>query len=1044
MNREQAYEIIKSEIDQISHLELRRAISLMLSRTNASAAENVNPAIERELEFWKGNSFVGEGFAREAKIRATCNFFYNHFRAEPYNLDVPALQGNQPFANNQIGLLDNPTEVRHTMLMYCEYLMILSTKPKEVQQAFLHSFPPADSNFLQCSGGSRTRISENLTQLKVSDLDRYMFDAHSNSSSNIQGKLKPKIHAGNHIHLVPYINYALSTESAETLRERDNYYLTPQFGTASTDLFQQLRDYDKIFKELLLKDEEFISYVTSQIGKKMAVINAVIETAKANGVEIDANSLTLKASSYRDFIIVGTKAGNIGELVEYSDKTGEFKWSEEKILRLAAKEFLANFFTKEKTLEEQRPNQISIDAISQEAGLFSCKTSDHLVKLLKSNDLEEVTIGVEALWTLAERMVSNSKLQVVRTVNALGGEQVLANIKSGLKQYPNYQHKVGRIKENFDVYVGNPAVIACLASTPEQEQQISLGILVSTGATTEEIIQYCDRTAVERLRHDLTQPITEDDGSTKTVTAKMEQRPDCANILGKLEELEFASRPLSVFLATNPNQQRFLNYISKRSEADLKQDFQNTFAGPASLAKLLNNFDALKILKEKAVAFTPSLQIQILEDFRENQSGDEESEVEKIVYFLKHFLTGGVTSQSLSRMPHAQRLIAKLKEPDDQARATPFRQMHRQQEEIFSKLLSDLASSGNVEEKADDIKLLAALGLDLDIVGSRAAHIAVKEGHLNVLKLLAECGATLDTKNRFNKRPIHAAIQEGNAEIFNYLLERNIRTKENGSLLYDYLQRPMVTTVVAIDLTAGILPYALLVMPSSFCRVAFSPDPRREMDNLCKDVKAISVDRINAVTSKSDPLLTVEAARYGRADFLKTLLELGLETPFVPEVRNPEIRKILDAGERAAEIAKSMISVIKTSPEVLMNKEALKAMEASIRVTLLKEYEFDAVKMARDFRLKSKTLFEGLTPHFFRRNIGHTTAANEFVKSTANGFVRRLRDSGEIEELTDILSEELKKGRALDTAITNAPSAKPSPVAIPSPLANHTATRSLS
>jgi hypothetical protein len=91
--------------------------------------------------------------------------------------------------------------------------------------------------------------------------------------------------------------------------------------------------------------------------------------------------------------------------------------------------------------------------------------------------------------------------------------------------------------------------------------------------------------------------------------------------------------------------------------------------------------------------------------------------------------------------------------------------------------------------------------------------------------------------------------------------------------------------------------------------------------------------------------------------------------------------------------------------------------------------------------LRSKTLFEGLTPHFFRKNIGHTTAANEFIKSTANRVVGRLRDSEE----GDILSEELMKSPALDTAITSAPSAKPSPVEMTTNLlANHAATRSLS
>jgi hypothetical protein len=936
--------------------------------------------------------------------------------------------------------------------------MILSTKPRDMQQAFLHSFPPTDPNFLQCAGGSRTRISENLTQLKVSDLDRFMYGAHLNSSANIQGKLKPEIPVGSRIHLVPYINYALSAESAETLSARDNYYLTPQFETTSTALFQHLRDYDKIFKELLLKDEEFISYVTSQINKKMGVINEVIKTAKSQGVEIDANSLAIESSPYRDAILFEAKAGGIGELLEYNDEAGNFEWSEEKILRLATKEFLANFFTKTKTLEEQRPHQALIDAISQEAGLFSLETLNHLTTLLKSSESEEVIIGVEALWTLAEKMVGNSKLQVVRTVNDLeGGEQGLANIKSHLEQYPNYQHKVDRIKSNFDVYVNNPAVTACLTLDPEQEQQRSLGILLSAGATTEEIIQYCNNTDIESLKSDFNQPITEHDGSTKTVIDKMKQRPDYNNLLEKLEEIELidvASISLSDFLEKKPNQKRFLNYISKRSEINLKQDFQNTSESNNSLTTLLNNFDALKILKQKAIVFTPSLQIQILEAFKQNQPSDPEPEATKIVYFLKHFLTSeeAIISQGfdlrhsdfptnhLSGMPHTQLLIAKLKEPDEEAWTTPIK---NNCQGSFSKLLRDVASSGNVDEKADEIKLAVALGLNLNIIGSKAAHIAAKKGHLNVLELLSECGGekSLDTKNELNKRPIHTAIQTGNAEIFNYLLEREVRTKPNRSPFYDYVTRPINTAVVSIEMASLLPPIYLLAAIPAALDLAFSQNPREKINFYGKFIKAQTVGKMNEVTTNSDPLLTAEAARYGRADFLKTLLNLGLKTPFVPEVHDPEIRKILDAGERAEEIAKLMISVVKKSPGVLMDKEALKEMEKQIRVALLEKYEFNANAMERAFGLKSKTLFERLTPHFFRKNIGHTIAANELVKSTANIALESLKNPREQEGLTNILPEEPMNISALDAA-TSVPNTSPMTIK-PNPLTNNT-VRSLS
>ena len=487
----------------------------------------------------------------------------------------------------------------------------------------------------------------------------------------------------------------------------------------------------------------------------------------------------------------------------------------------------------------------------------------------------------------------------------------------------------------------------------------------------------------------------------------------------EITRLDVASISLSDFLATNPNQKRFLNYISKRSEINLKQDFQNISEGSDSLITLLNNFDALKIFKQKAIVFTPSLQIQILEAFKQNQPGDPEPEATKIVYFLKHFLTSEevTTRQSffrhssdfptnhLSGMPHTNLLIAKLKEPDEEAWTTPIKNSWQ---ENFLKLLRDVASSGNVDEKADEIKLAVALGLNLNIIGSKAAHIAAENGHLNVLELLSECGGekSLDTKNELNKRPIHAAIQTGNAEIFNYLLEREVRTKPNRSPFYDYVARPINTAVASIEIAAFLPPNYLLASIPVALDLAFSQDPREKINFYRGFIRAQTVDRMNELTSNSDPLLTAEAARYGRADFLKTLLNLGLKTPFVPEVRNPEIRKILDAGERAEEIAKSVISVVKKSPGFQMDKEALKEMETEIRVTLLKKYDFDAHAMSNDYGLKPKTLFEKSTPLSLRKRIVSDIVPNELIKRTANAIMESLKNPREEEGLTNILPEE--------------------------------------
>ncbi len=542
----------------------------------------------------------------------------------------------------------------------------------------------------------------------------------------------------------------------------------------------------------------------------------------------------------------------------------------------------------------------------------------------------------------------------------------------------------------------DPDVNARNAFALEQGQQISLQVLLSVGATTQDIMNYCDGTSSEILEGEFSQ-------TSQTV----KQRPD-SKILNYLINIRKIS--LSDFFEIDQGQEIFqgqnifLKYIERRASNDIQKDFVEIIRSSEEksmlLLPLLNDIEVLQKLKEKAVTFDDSLQIKILKTFIQNQVEGSELGSEKIAFFLENFLTQELVKRqqydfvnTLLQIPHREELIKKIKDLEN--RTLP-------EKKFFVTTLHDAVLRGNIEEKVEDIKFLAELGFDLDANDQSLAYTAVRNGDLNSLKLLAEYGATLDEKNEFNERPIHEAIKEGNAEIFDYLLERKIRTEDERSAFSDYVIRPIKTAGAFLHGTINVALSPLMAVP-----ITIGLYNSRPLTSILKEIGDSSfVYPMSLAVRDSDPLLTVQAAKYGRVDFLKTLLELGLPTPFMQEVSDTEIRKILDAGERAEEIAKSITSVIKESPEAQIEEGQIDKLEITIRINLLKEYKFDANRMAEDFGLRQKTLFEKLTPHFFRRTVGHVTAANDLIKKTANGVLGSVIDSEEGLNLKDILFEE--------------------------------------
>ena len=97
------------------------------------------------------------------------------------------------------------------------------------------------------------------------------------------------------------------------------------------------------------------------------------------------------------------------------------------------------------------------------------------------------------------------------------------------------------------------------------------------------------------------------------------------------------------------------------------------------------------------------------------------------------------------------------------------------------------AESGHL----DIVKLLLDCGANVNSRGNfdRAAlHLAAESGHLDIVKLLLDCGANVNSRGNFDRTALHLAAESGHLDVVQLLLERgadiDIRAKNGRTALY--------------------------------------------------------------------------------------------------------------------------------------------------------------------------------------------------------------------------------------------------------------------
>jgi hypothetical protein len=470
---------IKAEIENLSAAQIRSAIRLILaSGTNLC---KIPQEFTDRLNFWKEGS--SSSATRAQHIRDDMNFFYDYFKADPINLDMASLKNNGAFATNMISHSSGNSGITsHDMYLFCEYMSLLSQKPKDIQESFLLSFPPQTAAEIACLGGTGARITDLTNKLKVSEEDRPLLETHEVLMLQIADKLKNYVKEGNQIHILPYLNYAFGLESKEEVEKRDRTFIVPQFEIPGTILWQEIQNYAAAFKKKLSGNQEALETIAKEVENKKRSFETSYNMAD---LLYSKNASTAFADENNDT--------PFSEMIDFDPQQNEgedekYVWSIEKITPKFLKTYWGKLHAEDLTKSENPQENFQTAA-----ELFGKKAPDKIAQLLNSQNPIDLQNGVEAFWILGERFANGSPAQFVKTINLINEiEPEFLKKKVVPKLSPNYEYKIERISEYYKTHSTNKFVKSWL----KDKAAVSFADLIDIGAPYEDLALALDATNV--------------------------------------------------------------------------------------------------------------------------------------------------------------------------------------------------------------------------------------------------------------------------------------------------------------------------------------------------------------------------------------------------------------------------------------------------------------------------------------------------------------------------------------------------------------------
>ncbi len=316
--------------------------------------------------------------------------------------------------------------LHHVVYNLAVYANLAAKQKLEVQKSCIEHFSVADDwGEIKCIGGSSTRLEMMIEWL----LDNLINTSHNRVLDIGYGLLIETVSQGNQVHIRPFFNYNLGFISKEEAIKRDRFFVSPTTEVLLDDVWRISSQYSQLFSVALLKCElcnlESAGIFTQETGQgeqKVVTTKNIFEDQTLSELKLtiytesekgETDQLQIASQSLAAVAVKLERFGiNLGtDFVEdVFDQDGEcvgYQWKQEAVLQKVTENL--------KLIASQNDLTNSSAAILVPEKLSTAKSSD-ILALLKSQNPDEQYLGVEALYLSAQPFFDDNYMLLAQTL----------------------------------------------------------------------------------------------------------------------------------------------------------------------------------------------------------------------------------------------------------------------------------------------------------------------------------------------------------------------------------------------------------------------------------------------------------------------------------------------------------------------------------------------------------------------------------------------------------------------------------------------------
>jgi ankyrin repeat protein len=632
-------------------------------------------------------------------------------------------------------------------IIYIDNLTILS---REKREACLSRFPPKESEFYQCIGGTQGRLFNVKSGINLLSTDLLLSQIHNKIVEPYLLKFLSHCPSDLESHIPYAILYILGVNK-EIIAKKDQFYLMPIAYIAIDDALEFLSTYEIKLNESL---DFIINLISNCLPNQVGELSVFLKSYYS--LNIDNSSPDEKYPNPMPFY--------------QFDEQGNFQWTDHK----------DNFI---KILKQLKTSQPALPLVTTDSTIMNQLSDPNLPEILiidiLSDDPRMQVKAINILFFLGEFFIGNSHYQFAQSLSITPG-----NDRNILLE----KLKLLSLQENIDLATKQKIIKIIDVAKYIKDQVIysSLDQKITKNTPYDTIIEDCKSLSIR---------VGDDYEGIARALAINPNRKDIILFIRECGERENPDHSYSLY----PLLQEMMKYAIEKKFSDYLDDLIKIPSQKDDIKKILLDRDTalLKIIIKESPQLIELIKSQIKEIFQE----DNRDYVNELFYFacinnradiVTFFLdlnkdTNLIDIDKENRDPQAEEMDTPLIAASDYG---------------FSGIVKILLENGANPNKTRNDDSCSAL------------HLACEKGHFNIVELLLAHKADVDSKSRNGITVLVHACGKNHFEIVRLLLDRqadvNLIAPRGNSALFFAVKRNNIEMVrLLLDKKANVNLIAL-------------------------------------------------------------------------------------------------------------------------------------------------------------------------------------------------------------------------------------------